>query len=59
MGSALAKKMLYDESSAALEEMRMSDLEIACGAVQLLITKDLRRDRLSLVTCPLAETSTG
>ena len=50
MGSARAKKMLYDERSAALEEMRMSDLETARGAIQHLIKNDLRRDWLSLVT---------
>ena len=59
MGSARAEKMLYDESNAALDEIRMSDLEIPRGASQLLIRNDLRRERLSLVTCPLADTSTG
>ena len=59
MGSVRAKKMLYDERSAALDETRMRDLEIARGAVQHLMRNDLRRERLSLVTCPLAETSTG
>ena len=46
MGSVRAKKMLYDERSAALDETRMRDLLIARGAVQHFMRNDLRRDRL-------------
>ena len=58
VGSWRAEKMLYDDSNAALEEIRISDLEMALLLSQHLWRKHLRRDWLFLVICPRAETST-
>ena len=44
---------------AALEATVMTFLEIARGFEQQLRGKDFRRERFSLVTWPLADTSIG
>ena len=56
-GSLRAQKILYEDRSAAFEAIVVSDLEMPFGSEQHLWRKDLRRERFSLVICPLAETS--
>ena len=49
--------MLYEDKRAALEEMRVIALGASLVGAQHLNTKPFRRERLSLVTCPRADTS--
>ena len=57
VGSLRAEKMAYDDKRAALEQIRINDLETRAAPLQVLKKKLLRRDWFSLVTWPRAETS--
>ena len=52
-----AAKILCEDKRAALEEMRVIALGATLVGAQHLNTKPFRRERLSLVTCPRADTS--
>ena len=58
LGSLRAEKMLYDDKRAALEAIRIRDLEVNAVPLQDLKKKHLSRDWFSFVTWPRAETST-
>ena len=49
--------MLYDDRRAALEETRVRALGASLVGAQHLNKKPFKRERLSLVICPRAETS--
>ena len=49
--------MLYDDKSAALEVTRTKALGAPLVDAQHLNKKPFKRERLSLVTCPRADTS--
>ena len=56
-GSLRAAKMLYDERSAAFDETRINDLAFRPEPSQHLWKKPFKRDWLSFVIWPRAETS--
>ena len=58
VGSLRAENRLYDDKTAALEETRTSAFERFPVYVQHLKRKFFRRERLSFVICPRADTST-
>ena len=57
VGSRRAANIEKDASRAALEEMATEGLKSFFGSEQVLKRKLLRREQLSLLTWPLADTS--
>ena len=52
-----AEKILYDDKRAALEDTRVRALGDTMEGAQHLKRKPFKRERLSFVICPRAETS--